>query len=73
MIIIKMSCSICLESLQKTLRIVTKCDHTFHKICLEDWMKENNTCPLCRVLLNTEKFIPAIKLDMRNLYDFPPL
>jgi hypothetical protein len=42
-------CSICLEHLlheqsQKT----TTCNHTFHQTCLDIWIQEHTTCPLCR-------------------------
>ncbi|KAF2627479.1 hypothetical protein BU25DRAFT_421886 [Macroventuria anomochaeta] len=36
--------------------VLTKCGHTFHKLCLDKWvsdsrMKVSNTCPLCRTVL----------------------
>ena len=43
--ILKMSCSICLEDLDKNL-IITPCKHEFHLNCLKKWKK--NSCPLCR-------------------------
>jgi hypothetical protein len=24
------------------------CEHKFHKICIEEWLKKGNTCPKCR-------------------------
>jgi hypothetical protein len=32
--------------------------HTFEKYALEDWLKENNTCPMTRVELKTKQFLP---------------
>ena len=50
-------CSICLEKINKCGRNITltECNHTFHKKCLEQWLKENNNCPNCRVTLSIPK------------------
>lgn len=42
------NCSICLEPIQTTNRRTTHCHHNFHDDCLNAWLRENNTCPLCR-------------------------
>ena len=42
-------CSICLSTLDKTMRITTPCDHTFHVGCFNRII--NNSCPLCRTEL----------------------
>ena len=43
------TCSICLEQFQKTEKIVIlDCNHIFHFQCMSLWIKNNNTCPLCR-------------------------
>ena len=49
-------CSICLDSLSfrmldmiSSLEVISlRCDHTYHKNCLDIWCKQNNTCPICR-------------------------
>ena len=43
-------CSICLEDYSDIDKKIskTKCKHIFHKKCLNNWIKENNTCPECR-------------------------
>jgi hypothetical protein len=28
--------------------VTLKCTHPFHKTCLEPWLREYHTCPLCR-------------------------
>ena len=41
------NCSICMEDnsdLWKSL----PCNHWFHKLCINKWLKKNRTCPLCR-------------------------
>ncbi len=44
------SCSICLENYvpgeeSRTLN----CKHMFHKTCIDGWLANHDTCPLCRV------------------------
>jgi hypothetical protein len=39
-------CPICLESVNEP-RKTEKCNHTFCSLCLEKWLSENKTCPLC--------------------------
>ena len=26
-----------------------KCGHKYHNTCIDDWIKNNNNCPLCRL------------------------
>ncbi len=28
--------------------MITPCDHVFHTVCLEKWMKIKNECPYCK-------------------------
>lgn len=44
-------CSICLENMEDKL-VKTICNHLYHENCLEDWMKRNLNCPLCRESLH---------------------
>lgn len=43
-------CPICYDSLSASPAAVsiTLCHHAFHLACLEVWLKQNRTCPLCR-------------------------
>ena len=42
-------CSICLEQYIKKDKIIElSCNHMFHKKCIKEWIKNNNTCPQCR-------------------------
>uniref|UniRef100_A0A8C6TCY3 Si:dkeyp-86f7.4 n=1 Tax=Neogobius melanostomus TaxID=47308 RepID=A0A8C6TCY3_9GOBI len=42
-------CAICIES-YKAGEVVTvlTCDHIFHKTCIEPWLLERRTCPMCK-------------------------
>jgi len=41
-----MSCSICIENLNKGFHL--ECGHIFHNRCITHWLLENETCPVCR-------------------------
>ena len=42
-------CTICLNSLDSVEDIrTTICNHTFHKQCIQNWLRYNVTCPICR-------------------------
>jgi len=46
-------CCICMEkNAQEWIR--TQCNHSFHRECLNNWTNTNNTCPICRKILNNE-------------------
>lgn len=42
-------CAVCIES-YKAGEVVTvlTCDHIFHKVCIEPWLLEKRTCPMCK-------------------------
>lgn len=40
-------CAICLDTIVDDL-FVTKCNHNFHKKCIDGWLKKSKSCPLCR-------------------------
>lgn len=51
-------CSICLDNLnldngKKNIKILS-CFHKFHEDCVNTWLDENDTCPLCRTRQNNE-------------------
>lgn len=43
-------CSICMDNMKEgdTLLRLPCGKHVFHATCIEGWLKEHNTCPLCR-------------------------
>ncbi|EPS60496.1 hypothetical protein M569_14307 [Genlisea aurea] len=44
------SCPICLSEYQpkEKVRSLPECSHSFHAGCIDEWLKLNGTCPLCR-------------------------
>ncbi|KAI3886799.1 hypothetical protein MKW98_017151 [Papaver atlanticum] len=44
------SCTICIADFQAkdTLKSMPTCNHCFHAKCLEQWLRVNATCPVCR-------------------------
>ncbi|KAL8091306.1 RING-H2 finger protein ATL20-like [Apium graveolens] len=46
------TCAICLSEYKPndTLRTVPECNHYFHSNCIDEWLKLNATCPVCRNL-----------------------
>jgi len=41
-------CPICYEEVTKGTSTTTRCKHVFHQTCLQRWMEEKPTCPMCR-------------------------
>lgn len=44
------TCAICLSEYEpkETLRSIPECNHYFHADCIDEWLKMNGTCPVCR-------------------------
>ncbi|XWS24658.1 hypothetical protein CRYUN_Cryun27aG0001300 [Craigia yunnanensis] len=44
-------CSVCLGDYQKEdkLQQIPACGHTFHMDCIDHWLANHTTCPLCRL------------------------
>jgi hypothetical protein len=46
------NCSICLEKLVSKGTQIVFCNHEFHHDCIEKWLEKENTCPICRNLID---------------------
>ncbi|KAG9144841.1 hypothetical protein Leryth_018979 [Lithospermum erythrorhizon] len=44
------TCPICLAEYhpKETLRCLPDCEHCFHAECIDEWLRMNGTCPVCR-------------------------
>jgi hypothetical protein len=51
------SCSICDDTTDQTKFVqMTSCDHKFHLSCINQWIRINPTCPLCRAACGRRPF-----------------
>ncbi|KAL5719208.1 hypothetical protein ACHQM5_012018 [Ranunculus cassubicifolius] len=43
-------CAICLSEYKpkEILKTIPDCEHCFHAACIDEWLRRNVTCPLCR-------------------------
>lgn len=72
-----MECPICLDTIDEESNpkaplignacnykkaMMLKCNHIFHKSCIDEWMKKNSTCPYCRSFL-LDKINVKIKIN----------
>ncbi|KAL3745899.1 hypothetical protein ACJRO7_014922 [Eucalyptus globulus] len=50
-------CCICLEEFEGGREKVVEipCSHLFHNKCIVEWLKRNNSCPLCRCKVEEEE------------------
>ena len=48
-------CPICIDSAKPDPLFVTTCFHGFHTQCLDEWVRKNNKCPMCRADLKTQE------------------
>ncbi|KAJ9560578.1 hypothetical protein OSB04_005738 [Centaurea solstitialis] len=48
-----LECAVCLNEFQdhEALRLLPKCNHVFHRDCIDEWLGLHITCPVCRASL----------------------
>ncbi|WCJ31814.1 RING/U-box superfamily protein [Euphorbia peplus] len=58
-------CAVCLCELSEDESIIRelKCEHMFHKECLDKWLLQcRSNCPLCRSMVLPDKVVPSYRL-----------
>ena len=50
-----MECAICLGTVESRNIKTLKCNHCFHKECIDTWLKNHITCPYCRAIVKLIK------------------
>ncbi|KAI9579512.1 hypothetical protein GQX74_006049 [Glossina fuscipes] len=64
-------CAICIEAYKiSDLIRVLPCKHEFHKSCIDPWLLEHRTCPMCK--LDVLKFYGYVVGDEVNTIPAPP-
>ena len=66
--IMNQNCSICLSELKNPV-LETSCHNLFCGECILKWLQKNNSCPLCRKIINQDDIIYLTK---NNCDDTPP-
>ncbi|KAK7410493.1 hypothetical protein VNO78_01313 [Psophocarpus tetragonolobus] len=48
-----LECAVCINEFEEdeTLRLIPKCNHVFHADCIDAWLANHSTCPVCRANL----------------------
>lgn len=56
------NCAVCLDGYKAgdVVRILP-CQHEFHKMCIDPWLVEHRTCPMCKLNILKELGLPSVE------------
>jgi hypothetical protein len=56
---------VCLEEYEAkdVVRVLPACGHAFHAACIDAWLRQHPTCPVCRASLRAKNGTRATPLD----------
>lgn len=51
------NCTICMSDYTKgeQFKLLRGCGHEFHATCLDEWLKVEKTCPICKAQVGPQK------------------
>ncbi|KAK7282847.1 hypothetical protein RIF29_11932 [Crotalaria pallida] len=74
-----LECAVCLNEFEddETLRLIPNCSHVFHTECIDAWLVNHSTCPVCRANLvptfdDVGEFIPFVSIQVPDQTDPEP-
>ncbi|AQK71434.1 putative RING-H2 finger protein ATL36 isoform X2 [Zea mays] len=58
-------CTVCLEEYEAkdVVRVLPACGHAFHATCIDAWLRQHPTCPVCRASLRARNGCRATPVD----------
>lgn len=58
-------CTVCLEEYEAkdVVRVLPACGHAFHAACIDAWLRQHPTCPVCRASLRARNGCRATPVD----------
>ncbi|CAN4097839.1 unnamed protein product [Withania somnifera] len=67
-------CSVCLSEFQEdeSLRLLPKCSHAFHVMCIDTWLKSHSNCPLCRAPITLSNASPPPLMEPQREIETTP-
>eukprot|EP00246_Nothoceros_aenigmaticus_P015256 TRINITY_DN6253_c0_g2_i1.p1 TRINITY_DN6253_c0_g2~~TRINITY_DN6253_c0_g2_i1.p1 ORF type:complete len:403 (-),score=26.16 TRINITY_DN6253_c0_g2_i1:355-1422(-) len=69
-------CTVCLGEYEdkEILRLLPRCGHAFHLDCIDAWLRQHTTCPICRISLRTRdgRFMPSPLICRAAMSRFSP-
>lgn len=63
------TCAICLDVIPDNDFFETECRHIFHNSCIDNWLKNKNSCPCCRYILNDNDYSELTAEEMNIMYN----